>query len=486
MTSSVFCDECGAANPAQATLCFACQGPLPTVAPSPIVQATTVQTPVTPTVAVAPSPQLVASSLPVSHPVAPGTLFKRRYYIIEQVGKGGFGVVYKARDRKRMNRLVAVKQIDIHALPPRKILDATDSYNREVRLLSMLKHRQLPRIYDTFADRDHWYIVMDFVRGETLEEYRVKRAARPRRRFFGLLSAKNSAVGAEGLPMREVLNIGIQLCKVLDYLHRQQPPIIFRDVKPDNIMRTPLGRLYLIDFGIARRFAAGQSRDTGPLGSPGYAAPEQYGTTQTTPQTDVYGLGATLQTLLTGAEPLAASSTGASAPVLPEKLQHLLDQMLEPDVSKRPKSIYTVQQRLIYVKEGIAGLVARGLLAYGGGLLLGSVPFSLVMFLSGALQWVNTSPVGAFSALIWLFFILAYALLCLWPFVLVGHLVVASLLLFSQRRRFGMAMSWYRRVIALGILSMVTLILATILFHASLPSTFREFIPNLPFFMGGY
>ncbi len=485
MVSSVFCDECGAANPVSATHCFACQEPLPATAPLSMVQASTIQTSLAPTVTVAPSSQMVASSLSVSHPVAPGTLFKRRYYILEQVGTGGFGVVYKARDRKRMNRLVAVKQIDIHALPPRKILDATDSYNREVRLLTTLKHRQLPGIHDTFADRDHWYIVMDFVRGETLEEYRVKRAARPRRRFLDLLPTKNSPVGAKGLPMKEVLNIGIQLCKVLDYLHRQQPPIIFRDVKPDNIMRTPLGRLYLIDFGIARRFAAGQSRDTGPLGSPGYAAPEQYGTTQTTTQTDIYGLGATLQTLLTGTEPLAAPTNGTAGPLLPEKLQQLLDQMLEADVSKRPKSIYAVQQQLIYIKEGIAGLVARGLLAYGGGLLLGSLPFSLVMFLSGALQLVSASPAAGFYALVWLFFILAYALLCFWPFVLVGHLAVASLLLFSQRRRLGMAVSWYRRVVALGILSVVALILAIILFHSSLPPLFRELIPTLPFFMRG-
>src|SRR5947209_20191048 len=110
------------------------------------------------------------------------------------------------------------------------------------------------------------------------------------------------------------------MCKVLEYLNRQQPPVVFRDVKPDNIMRTPMGRLYLIDFGIARRFTEGQSRDTGPLGSPGYAAPEQYGTTQTTPQTDIYGLGATLQTLLTGAEPCAASLAGTAGPVRPKKL----------------------------------------------------------------------------------------------------------------------------------------------------------------------
>src|SRR5947207_2113375 len=145
MTSSVFCDECGAANPVQATDCFACHTPIPAVALLPQVQTPLVQVPLAPALAVAPSSQLVVRSLPVQDSVVPGTLFKRRYYIIEQVGAGGFGVVYKARDRKRRNRLVAVKQIDIHALPPRKVLEAADSYNREVRLLSVLKHRQLPR-----------------------------------------------------------------------------------------------------------------------------------------------------------------------------------------------------------------------------------------------------------------------------------------------------------------------------------------------------
>src|SRR5438876_3457874 len=89
------------------------------------------------------------------------------------------------------------------------------------------------------------------------------------------------------LPFSEVLSIGIQLCTVLAYLHSRQPPIIFRDVKPANIMRTSTGHLYLIDFGIARHFKPGQKKDTTALGSPGYAAPEQYGKAQTTIQTDI-------------------------------------------------------------------------------------------------------------------------------------------------------------------------------------------------------
>src|SRR5207245_3375579 len=105
------------------------------------------------------------------------------------------------------------------------------------------------------------------------------------------------------LPREEVIDIGIQLCTVLDYLHTREPSIIFRDLKPANIMRTANGHLYLIDFGIARHFKPGQSRDTMALGSPGYAAPEQYGRAQTTPRADLYSLGVMLQQLLTWNNP---------------------------------------------------------------------------------------------------------------------------------------------------------------------------------------
>ncbi len=116
----------------------------------------------------------------------------------------------------------------------------------------------------------------------------------------------------------------MQLSTVLRYLHTHQPPIIFRDVKPANVMRTATGHLYLIDFGIARHFTPGQSRDTSALGSPGYAASEQYGKAQTTVQFDIYSLGATLQTLLTGKDPVEPISGSLYAEDVPEKLALLL------------------------------------------------------------------------------------------------------------------------------------------------------------------
>jgi serine/threonine protein kinase len=127
-------------------------------------------------------------------------------------------------------------------------------------------------------------VLMDFIEGETLEEYLQKQPE-------GHLSVK------------ETLGIGIQLCTVLAYLHNRQPPVIFRDLKPSNIMLTPEENLYLIDFGIARHFKPGQKKDTIALGSPGYAAPEQYGKGQTTPQSDIFSLGAILHHLLSGNDP---------------------------------------------------------------------------------------------------------------------------------------------------------------------------------------
>src|ERR1700753_3581642 len=105
------------------------------------------------------------------------------------------------------------------------------------------------------------------------------------------------------LSVDEIVNIGLQLCDVLDYLHSQSQPIIFRDLKPSNVMRTDQGVIYLIDFGIARYFKPGKLKDTIPFGSPGYAAPEQYGKGQTTAQADIYSLGALLYYMLSGLDP---------------------------------------------------------------------------------------------------------------------------------------------------------------------------------------
>jgi len=276
---------------------------------------------------------------------------KDRYRILAQVGTGGFGAVYKAEDTDSHDQVVAIKQINLRGLKPQEVVEATNAFNREVLLLSDLVHPNLPRIHDHFTNPEHWYMVMDFIEGETLEVYLKKATARP------------SIAGTQSLPLHEVLDIGIQLCTVLDYLHTRQPPIIFRDLKPANIMRTPKGQLYLIDFGIARHFKPGQAKDTIALGSPGYAAPEQYGRTQTTVRSDIYSLGVVLHQSLSGNDPSETPFRFAplrlyGTPGLSE-LEALILRMVEMDSSKRPASISEVKKELQRITSLQAGSGAR-------------------------------------------------------------------------------------------------------------------------------
>src|SRR5437762_12174628 len=297
LSSQLYCNHCGAANQDQAEHCFVCELPL---------------------------------HIPTREP-----LLKDRYRILVPLGQGGFGAVYKVEDTYDGNRHLALKEINLSALTAEEIIEATTAFNREVAMLSVLTFPNLPRIYDHFTDREHWYLVMDYIEGETLELY-LERTQNGR------------------LALKEVLEIGIQLCTVLEYLHTREPSIIFRDLKPSNVMRTSSGHLYLIDFGIARHFKPGQPRDTVPLGSPGYAAPEQYGRAQTTPRADIYSLGALLHQLLTGNNPAQTPFRFALFPLQDlstfEKLRSLLLQMVAMDVNERPASIATVKQEL----EGLA------------------------------------------------------------------------------------------------------------------------------------
>src|SRR5215471_7246485 len=284
-----YCTNCGASNQHQAAFCFACGQSLQ-------AQVDTTST-----------TSATLGSL------APGQLLKERYRIVAQIGKGGMGTVYKAEDTLFDDHFVAVKELSQSGLNAQEMVEATTAFKREARLLVGLNHPNLPKIIDYFADAGRWYLVMDFIEGETLETYLT--------------------LGAGGyLPVNEALDMGIQLCTVLDYLHTRQPPIIFRDLKPANVMRTPDGQLYLIDFGIARHFHPGQAKDTMALGSLGYAAPEQYGKAQTTPRSDIFSLGAVLYQLLTGTDPSQALFQFAPlhlhALPFPAELETLLMQML--------------------------------------------------------------------------------------------------------------------------------------------------------------
>jgi serine/threonine protein kinase len=256
-------------------------------------------------------------------------LLNGRYQVVEILGSGGFSAVYRALDMQVQGREVAIKQITLHGLSTEEIIEATDTFNREVTLLSALRHPQIPRIYNNFSDREHWYVVMEYIHGQTLEAYLEARAT----------------VGKH-LDFDEALDIGLQLCNVLQYLHTRQPPVIFRDLKPGNIMRTASGKLYLVDFGIARHFKPGQTHDTQPLGSPGYAAPEQYGRAQTTPQADIYSLGALFYELLSGRN---VSDTMSGFPPLHldgvaggEELAALVQRMLSSKPEERPAGVQEV------------------------------------------------------------------------------------------------------------------------------------------------
>jgi len=208
-----------------------------------------------------------------------------RYYLLERVGQGGMGAVYKALDTTMQQKVVAVKEMSQRGLTGSDLRDAITAFSSESAMLARLDHRSLPHIYQQFEEAGRRYLVMDFIEGETLE-YRFEEYQQR----------------GERLPLEQVLNIGLQLCAVLDYLHSQQPPVIFRDLKPANIMLNAQGQVYLIDFGIARLFKPEQTKDTMILGSPGYAAPEQYQGTSS-PRSDLYSLGATLHQLLTGDDP---------------------------------------------------------------------------------------------------------------------------------------------------------------------------------------
>lgn len=304
VASSQFCPVCGAANPLETGTCMDC------------------------------GETLESNPSPLSHATGlfhQGQLLHQRYRILGQIGQGGFAAVYKAEDTHFYQRLVAIKEMSQSGLSPQERAEAIQAFTREAQMLASLQHPSLPRIYDYFSEHRRWYLVMDFLEGETLEHMVLHRSE-------------------HRLSLRETIALGLELCAVLDYLHTRRPPVIFRDLKPANILRGPTNHLYLIDFGIARHFKPGQARDTVAFGSPGYAAPEQYGKAQTTPQSDIYSLGVLLHHLLSGDDPadrpfLLAPLRLYGGETLAE-LEALITQMTQLDSERRPASIAEVQQRL--------------------------------------------------------------------------------------------------------------------------------------------
>ena len=206
-----------------------------------------------------------------------GTLLHKRYRIVEILGQGGMGSVYRAVD-ENLGVDVAVKEN----------LFTTDEYARQFRLeaviLASLRHPNLPRVSDHFAVGDQGqYLIMDFIEGEDLRQ-RMER--------MGMITEEDAVM------------VGAAMCDALSYLHTRKPSILHRDIKPGNVKITPDGNIYLVDFGLAKLVQGTQATTTGARAmTPGYSPPEQYGTARTDPRTDIYSLGATLYAGLTGMIP---------------------------------------------------------------------------------------------------------------------------------------------------------------------------------------
>jgi serine/threonine-protein kinase len=275
-----------------------------------------------------------------------GYMLRGRYRILRVIGGGGMGAVYKSEDTRHGGALVAVKEMRTDIDTPgsqhgtdteedrirereerRQLLEA---FRREAQILSDLRHPNLPSVTDFFTEGGRPYLIMDLIPGESLEK-KIERL--------------------HGHPMDEdeALQYGIQMCAVLQFLHEQNPPIIFRDVKPANIMIMPNAQVKLIDFGIARTYKEGKRRDTMSMGTAAYAPFEQFGKGQTDARSDIYSLAATLYHLLTGKPP-----TPATTPISLRDVNHNLSQRTEAlvirsmsrDMDVRPQTAQSLELEL--------------------------------------------------------------------------------------------------------------------------------------------
>jgi formylglycine-generating enzyme required for sulfatase activity/tRNA A-37 threonylcarbamoyl transferase component Bud32 len=265
------------------------------------------------------------------------TVLQERYTIVERIGGGGMSTVYKAFDTRLGNASRAVKEIKVaHQLDPEERAIAIEQFRREAEILARLDHPNLPKVYDYFLENGRHYLVMDFVDGQDL----------------GWILEHQP----DELTEETVINRIVQLCNVLEYLHNQTPPVVFRDLKPSNIMVTRGGTIKLIDFGIARFFEPHREKDTRVMGTPGYAAPEQYGRTQTDARSDIYSLGVVLHELLTHSDP---SETPFNLPrlcTLNPKASKMIEGIIERATSVDPNRRFPSAKQF---REALVGMPLR-------------------------------------------------------------------------------------------------------------------------------
>jgi serine/threonine protein kinase len=273
-----------------------------------------------------------------------GLTLANRYSIQEVIGVGGMGSVYRARDMHFPNvtKLVAVKEMINTAPDPLVRETIVQNFEREANLLATLHHPSIPRIYDYFSVESRSYLVLEFIHGKDMEAI--------------INDVKNF------LPEDMVLTWTIELCDVLDYLHRHKPdPIIFRDMKPSNVMINHNGDVMLVDFGIAKTFQTGIKGTM--IGTEGYSPPEQY-RGEATPAADIYALGATIHHALSRRDPrleppfsFAERPLRRINPSVSAEMESVVSMALEYNPDNRFKSAADMKQALMHVARKTGALV---------------------------------------------------------------------------------------------------------------------------------
>jgi serine/threonine protein kinase len=268
-----------------------------------------------------------------SHQLPPGTILKGKYRVLQVVGGGAMAWVYQVEEIQSGGQAIrALKELRLLSKDQGSETEALRLFEQEARILSNLAHPNLPRVSDFFEEESKSYLVMEFIEGHSLQKHLEMKGA---------------------LLENDVLNWAIQLCHVLDYLHSQTPPIIFRDLKPSNVMLTSQGVIKLIDFGIARTYKVGKKRDTMAMGSENYAAREQWGKGQTDARSDIYSLGATMYHLLSNMPPSPAFLPSLPLPLhsynpaISTKTENVIKKAVARDSQQRYQSATEMEAALL-------------------------------------------------------------------------------------------------------------------------------------------
>ena len=265
-----------------------------------------------------------------------GSTLEGKYKILNKIGQGGMSVVYLAMN-ERANKQWAIKEVRRDGIHNYEVV--RQGLIVETDMLKKLSHPYLPSIVDVIDEDDSFLIVMDYIEGNTLAKALAEYGAQPQ---------------------EEVIEWAKQLCEVLGYLHSCNPPVIYRDVKPSNIMLKPSGYISLIDFGTAREYKERSVEDTTCLGTRGYAAPEQFGGMgQTDARTDIYSLGATLYHLVTGQNPCAPPYEIRPIREWNPRLSQGLEKIILKCTSPNPEDRFQSCAELLYALEHYDELDSR-------------------------------------------------------------------------------------------------------------------------------